>query len=125
MIGFGYPDERSLDGENLPPVPRGGANQRRTPILLVSIAQKAHMALIEGHFKLCTNLSICPHRGRGVYICLKAFRTPAFFIIMYPSFVWAIIILFLKNLTDPFPPPSVHISCGIESMMIFLRLSLA
>ena len=57
VIGFDYPAEYPIDGENLLPVLRGQVNQRTTPIPFASIIERPHAALIRGYFKLCTNLS--------------------------------------------------------------------
>ena len=57
LIGFDYPAHRPIDGESMLAPLRGKTDRRKTSIPFASIIQKPHMAMIKGHFKLCTDLS--------------------------------------------------------------------
>jgi len=57
MIGFDYPDERPLDGENLQAMLLGKADQRRTGIPFASNMKGPSTALVKGEYKLYSNLS--------------------------------------------------------------------
>lgn len=56
-IGFDYPARRPLDGQSILAVLQGQSKQRQTFIPFASDIQAPRAALIQGDFKLCTNLA--------------------------------------------------------------------